>query len=295
MSNLYYEKMNIAKNRMRTLRIGFIGAGKVGTALAFHCVRLGYEIAGIYDINPERTQKLANLLKIDRLSILKSIEEVTKDSNVLFLIVPDKNIKPVFMRVKNEIAPGTILVHCAGVFGIEVFSVKGRQKFESLAMHPLQTFLSPKQAIAVLPKSYFALDGTKKGLQFGKRFIRQLKGKAILVTDKDRPLYHAMCVFASNFINGLMEAAEEIGKKLGFSRRQTIAMLMPLIKSTLNNIRDRGAVASLTGPVKRGDRKTVARHIQALKANIPEIVPVYRALTRRLEAVVEQKNKRSSG
>ncbi|MGQ9708598.1 MAG: DUF2520 domain-containing protein, partial [bacterium] len=164
---------------------------------------------------------------------------------------------------------------------------------EMLALHPIQSLSSPERAIAVLPGSYFALDGTKAGLDFGRKLVQQLRGRVILVQGKDRPLYHLMCVFGSNFINALLEAAEEIGQKLGFSRRKTLAMLLPLVKTTVDNIIDRGAVASLTGPVIRGDRKTVKRHIQALRTNIPELVPLYRILTCRLEAIVQKDIRRS--
>lgn len=297
MSNVYYERMRIvekmdeeAKIRQKEIRIGFIGAGRVGTAFAVHCAHLGFEIAGVYDINQARVDKLARLFQIAGVSRSKKkgIEEIAASSNALFLTVPDKNIKPVFQRVKKNIAPATIVIHCAGAFGIEVFGKKEGQ-LELLALHPIQTFLNFKQAIAVLPKSYFALEGTKKGLQFGKRLVRQLKGKAILIKGKDRPLYHSMCIFASNFINGLFEATERIGKELGFSQRQTLDLLFPLAIATLHNIREKGAVVSLTGPVKRKDRITVRHHLQALKDRIPELVPIYWQLTQYLTKVNKEK------
>lgn len=275
MSNVYYGRMARAKIRPSEIRIGFIGAGRLGTAFAFHCARLGYGIAGVYDINPECVRRLGRLLGRDFKG--KGIKDLARDSDVLFLTVPDKAIRPVFKMVREYLAPATVVVHCAGAFGIEVFDQE-----EALALHPIQTFLNPKQAIAALPKGYFALEGTEKGLGFGKRLVRQLKGRAIVIKGKDRPLYHSMCVFASNFINGLFAGAEEIGKKLGLSPSQTVKLLFPLAMATMENIRENGAVLSLTGPVKRGDKITVRRHIQALKERLPGLVPIYWELTRYL-------------
>jgi predicted short-subunit dehydrogenase-like oxidoreductase (DUF2520 family) len=280
---------SVKKSKAGEIGVGFIGFGRVGSVLAVNCSRLGYRICGFYDTNRARRRHPEQVAGVKGVRI----DRLVKESSILFLTVPDQAIKPVYRKIRRRLRPQTIVVHCAGSFGVEVFDAAREYGLETLALHPIQTLVGPKQGLAVLPGSYFALDGTKAGLKFGRKLVRQLRGRVILVPGKDRPLYHAMCVFASNFINGLLEAAEEIGKKLGFSRRQTIAMLLPLIKSTLNNIRERGALASLTGPVKRGDRKTVARHIQALKENIPELVPVYRTLTRRLKVILKQENKGS--
>lgn len=40
-------------------KIGIIGAGVVGSAMATVLSRLGYEITGVHDIRPESTKALA--------------------------------------------------------------------------------------------------------------------------------------------------------------------------------------------------------------------------------------------
>jgi predicted short-subunit dehydrogenase-like oxidoreductase (DUF2520 family) len=46
-------------------------------------------------------------------------------------------------------------------------------------------------------------------------------------------------------------------------------------------VRERGITGGLTGAIRRGDRDTVARHLQSLAAQ-PELAEMYRVLGRRV-------------
>jgi predicted short-subunit dehydrogenase-like oxidoreductase (DUF2520 family) len=261
-------------------RVGVIGAGRVGCALAFHFERLGYRVAGITDKKPKQAWVVYGLMK-ERYERLTS-REVAAESDVLFLTVPDTHIVPVYHSVRKWLIPGTIVAHCSGAFGTDVFEGAKEQGLHTLAMHPVQSLWSHAQSIRSLPGSFFALDGTVSGLRFGRHFVRQLHGGYVVVRGKDRPLYHAMCVFASNFISALLDSAETAAGRLGISRRRAARMLAPLARTVLENAMDRGAAASLTGPVERGDALTVSAHIRELQKRVPNLVPAYRAISQLL-------------
>jgi predicted short-subunit dehydrogenase-like oxidoreductase (DUF2520 family) len=53
---------------------------------------------------------------------------------------------------------------------------------------------------------------------------------------------------------------------------------VPLAQGALVNIAEQGIAGALTGPIRRGDQVTVARHLGALDGPVAEI---YRALARR--------------
>ena len=285
-------------------RVGFIGAGRVGCALAWHCRRLGYPIAGVTDLKPSASRVAYGLLKqrYERLSPCA----VAAASDVLFLTVPDAHIGPVFESVREALEVlgtvpvrgqyprevlGTvpirgqsprIVVHCSGAFGPEVFAGAQEQGLGTLALHPVQSFSSHSQAIRSLPGSFFAADGSASGLRFGRQLVKQLHGSCVIVPGKDRALYHAMCVFASNFLSVLFDAAEEIAGELGVDSERAARMLEPLARTVLDNIAEQGAGPSLTGPVERGDALTVAAHLVALKQRVPKLVPLYRMMSGRL-------------
>ncbi|MEO0073464.1 MAG: DUF2520 domain-containing protein, partial [candidate division WOR-3 bacterium] len=162
------------------------------------------------------------------------------------------------------------------------------QGLETLALHPVQSFSSHAQAIKGIRGCYFALEGTLRGLIFGRRFVRKLGGRSITVRGPQRPLYHAMCVFGSNFITGLFGAAEDIGDSLGIPRGRVARMLLPLATTVLQNAVEYGAVASLTGPVQRGDFDTVRKQLAALRQELPQLTPCYRVMTEHLVAIARR-------
>jgi len=78
---------------------------------------------------------------------------------------------------------------------------------------------------------------------------------------------------ASNHLVALMGQVERLAEGAGVP----VEAFVPLLDATVANVSARGAAASLSGPVARGDAATVARHLDALA---PEERPAYRALAR---------------
>ena len=68
------------------MRAGFIGAGKVGFTLGKYLAMHGIEISGYYSRTPASAKEAAEFTQS---RYYTSIEEITKDSDTLFLTVPD--------------------------------------------------------------------------------------------------------------------------------------------------------------------------------------------------------------
>ena len=66
-------------------------------------------------------------------------------------------------------------------------------------------------------------------------------------------------------------------------------VLKPLITGTLGNIERIGIPAALTGPVARGDRKTIADHLEAIETKLPDLLTLYRTLGRHTLTIAEAK------
>jgi predicted short-subunit dehydrogenase-like oxidoreductase (DUF2520 family) len=89
-----------------------------------------------------------------------------------------------------------------------------------------------------------------------------------VLDDEDRPLYHAAAQFASAFLVTLHDVAAELMEAV----EAPPEALEPLMRRTIEN------GFRHTGPLVRGDRETIERHLDALAARHPELVPMYRAL-----------------
>ncbi|MEO0078577.1 MAG: DUF2520 domain-containing protein [candidate division WOR-3 bacterium] len=270
--------MSASGPKQSLTRVGFVGAGRVGTALAWHCRKAGFGFAGLTDRDLKQAQVAYQRLGL-RFRRLES-SELAQRSDVLFLTVPDRAVASVFQAARP--LPGTIVAHCSGALGLEVFEDYEAAGLEVLALHPVQVFASYTQAIRSLPGSWWALDGSEKGMAFGRRLVRLLRGRAVTVRSEVRPAWHAACVFASNFQAALFDAVERIGPSLGMTPGRIVEILTPLARAALESVLRHGPVRALTGPVERGDAETVNSHLAALARVSPELVPMYRELSRRL-------------
>jgi predicted short-subunit dehydrogenase-like oxidoreductase (DUF2520 family) len=64
-------------------------------------------------------------------------------------------------------------------------------------------------------------------------------------------------------------------------------LIAPLLSAALDNALRLGDGA-MTGPVSRGDAATVASHLETLRREAPDVVPVYVAMARRTAQRAEQ-------
>jgi predicted short-subunit dehydrogenase-like oxidoreductase (DUF2520 family) len=99
--------------------------------------------------------------------------------------------------------------------------------------------------------------------------------ETIRVAAEDRAAYHAAACIASNFLVTLEAAAERVGASAGLNR----AMLAPLVRATVENWVRLGAAGALTGPIARGDARTVARQRQSVADRTPELLALFDTLT----------------
>lgn len=90
----------------------------------------------------------------------------------------------------------------------------------------------------------------------------------------DRAAYHAAASLASNFLITLEAAAERLVGTAGGDR----ALLVPLVRATVENWAAIGPERALTGPIARGDEATVARQRGAVAERAPDLLPVWDAL-----------------
>jgi predicted short-subunit dehydrogenase-like oxidoreductase (DUF2520 family) len=103
------------------------------------------------------------------------------------------------------------------------------------------------------------------------RVVDDLGGRLVAVADADRVAYHAAACIASNHLVALLGQVERVAATAGVP----LEAYLDLVRQTVDNVAALGPVDALTGPVRRGDEATVARHLAALD---PSERPAYEAL-----------------
>jgi predicted short-subunit dehydrogenase-like oxidoreductase (DUF2520 family) len=202
-------------------------------------------------------------------------------ADVIFITTPDAAIASVAKEVNWRPAQG--VVHCSGASGRALLQDVLPAGVSAGAFHPFQTFaglLEPAEAAERLNGVTFAVSAEGWLAEFLAGVAASFGGRVVAITDEQRPVYHASAILSCGYLATLVGASVEIWQTLGFSPEEAIRAIHPLARATLENIQRQGFPDCVTGPLVRGDVDTVRRHLEALESRQPQLVPLYRELTR---------------
>ena len=240
------------------LKIGIIGAGTVGSALAIRLAESGYSVAAVSSGTCASAEKLAQAIKGCR--ACTGNQQVADIADFVFITTPDAVIPQIAAGLQWH--KGQSVVHCSGADSTAVLEPARKMGAQTGAFHPLQTFANIKQAIANLPGSTFAIEAEEPLLTTLKEMAEKLSCRWIELKAEDKVIYHAAAVIASNYLVTLVKLADDLWETFGIPREQATQALLPLLKGTLNNIETcrHSAGADRTDcPRRYGNRQKTSR------------------------------------
>jgi predicted short-subunit dehydrogenase-like oxidoreductase (DUF2520 family) len=256
------------------VKIGFIGAGTTGTALAVRLSQKECPVVAVSSRTLSSAQKLAKLVPNCR--VCHAAQELADAAELVFITTPDDIIAQVCGEVQWR--GGQCVVHCSGAHSVDILEPAKKLGAAVGSFHPLQTFADVNQAIENLPGSTFALEAEEPLLSTLKELTSLLNGSWVELKPGDKVLYHAAAVFACNYLVTLVKLALDLWRDFGVSSKEATKALLPLLEGTINNIVNIGLPNCLTGPVARGDLGTIERHLSALEAKSPSLLTTYKEL-----------------
>lgn len=281
-----------AKLKSKIGPVGFIGAGKVGTALAALLNARGVPITGVSGRTLTDGRRMASAAKLNSDSAKERVDTIAA-SSLVFLTVPDDAIGPLCKEIADAGGwrAGQGVVHCSGALPSAILQPAKDAGALVASFHPLQAFASFDAALENMPGSTFALEGDAGLVNKLEPLVHLLGGTALRLTAAEKTLYHAAAVIASNYTVTLAALASELLVKQGIAPDANTALryLMPLLRGTINNLEELGLPDALTGPLARGDSGTVQRHLEGLQTCAPELAHLYRHLARLSLPLVEKK------
>ena len=253
--------------------IGIVGAGILGKGLALALAAKGYQVAGVHNRSPDSARWLAD--RVPGCRVMASAQELADRAGLVFITTPDS----VITQVSSEIAwrSGQGVAHCCGSASTSILQPAIDQGAVAGAFHPFQTFAGlgePSDAASRLIGVTFAIAGGGWVADFLRRLAESLEGLPILISDNDRPLYHASGVLVSGHVAALLQSAVEMWRSLGFSQQQAIQSLYPLYRATLEAAAKDGVTASATGPRLPGGRRHAALPLRG-PAPTPASIPAF--------------------
>lgn len=267
------------------MRTGIIGAGKVGCSLGKYFRLNGLEVTGYYDADENLAKEAANFTET---TFIKDLESIVKESDTLFLTVPDDLITIVWNQIKDMSLEGKFICHCSGALSAgDAFPGIDKCGAFGYSVHPLFAVSDKYNSYKELSHAYFVIEGDEKHREEIAGIFKNLGNSVRYITAKDKVKYHCAAAVCSNHVVALIQESLDLMQECGFDEESALKALTPIMFGNMQHIVERGTVNSLTGPVERADVKTVEKHLNCLNKDQQTM---YRLLSEILVSIGEKKN-----
>ena len=264
-------------SRETGLRVGVVGAGRVGAVLAAALRAAGHDVVAAAGESDASRSRIADLLPGVRHA---KPTAVARACDLLLLTVPDDMLANVAKMLSDSgaLRPGQYVVHTSGRHGLGVLRPRrpgGRPRGGDAPRDDVHRHRARPR-----PPARLRLRPDRRGSRrrpFAEDLVADLGGRPMWVPEEMRTLYHAGLAHGANHLVTLVTQAMEMLAAAGAD--DPAGTLRPLLTAALDNALEQGD-AALTGPIVRGDVNTVRAHLADIAANAPHTLPSYVALAR---------------
>ena len=272
--------------------VAVIGAGRLGQAFAIALQSSGYPVVALVARRRQKAEKAAALLKTTftqgpgetRLGPLafgaNQLGELP-ETDLVLLTTPDDAIEDTAQRLSSSWngRKGSTVLHTSGALSSEALAPLAEKGFHTGSIHPLISISEPVSGAAALREAFFCIEGTGKAKRLAEGIVRDLGGHSFTIKPESKVLYHAAAVMAAPHLTALFDLAVEMLSACGLSKSRAQQVFMPLLESTVNNLKTSNPQQALTGTFARGDIATVRRHLKVLSGKeLAEALAVYKLL-----------------
>lgn len=273
------------------MKVGFIGAGKVGFSLGKYFKEKNVDVTGYYSKSPESAKSAADFTNT---KAYDAISDLLRESDTLFITVPDQNIGEVWDCIKNLDIKNKNICHCSGSIASTAFFDGEKLGASIYSVHPLYAISNKYVSYQELQNAYFTIEGSQNHIKDMTDFLQKAGCRVIITTTENKSLYHCGAVVVSNLVVGLYALGGRILESCGFTKEDAQQALAPLFLGNAQAIVEKGQVEALTGPVERADTITIEKHISAIRnASVKskeELLQIYLLLSEQLLTIAGEKH-----
>jgi predicted short-subunit dehydrogenase-like oxidoreductase (DUF2520 family) len=256
--------------------VAVIGAGRLGSALALALGRSGYTVVALFARRAERARLVARALSPRPLALdATQLDSLPDTADLILVTTPDDQIAQVAARLAGVFAARhaaglpqrrrRIALHASGALSSDALAPLGEHNFSLGSLHPLVSISDPAGGERNLGGAFYCLEGEARALTAARKIVRALGGRSFSLAARDKSLYHAAAVIASGHTVALFSLAADLLARCGLSDARARQVLLPLLASTLDNLKSHAPDEALTGTFARADFSTVRKHLAALQ------------------------------
>jgi predicted short-subunit dehydrogenase-like oxidoreductase (DUF2520 family) len=255
--------------------VSIIGVGRTGGALALALAKNGYQVENLVARDFQKAARIAELTGCAS-DILAAGEFSGISSDIVFITTQDTGIAEVSKGLAAALRYGPFVFHTSGSLSSEVLSDLRVAGCRTGSIHPLVSISDAEIGAGRFAGAYFCIEGDAAAVGQAEEIVAAFGGKPFTIETRFKTLYHAAAVTAAGHITALLDASFEIMTKCGLDRVEARNILLPLVKSTVENLEVQEPSEALTGTFARADLETFERHVAALKSNVSEdILEIY--------------------
>lgn len=258
-------------------KIVLLGSGNLATQLGPALANTYAEVVQVYSRRITHARKLAKIIGCPAVSKLDS---VVTDADLYLFAISDNAIREVARNLSEHLPTDSkpVFAHTSGATPQLVF--KGLSRNYGI-FYPLQTFSKNRPAdFSTIP---FCIDGNKKSVRNQLTALAEnLSPNVALINDEQRAVLHVAAVFVNNFTNALFGVGREILERDNIP----FNLLTPLILETAKKVQDQPPRDMQTGPARRGDDKTIQKHLTLLNDH-----PAFKEIYQQLSDLIKQQQK----
>ena len=241
-----------------------LGPGRVGRCLALAHQQHGARVQ-LLGRRPGEWQQWAVNQQIEA---ILDMSEAGAEIDLVLLAVADDQLQSVILNcAAHEFCSGAVVAHMSGAFGADVLEPLVAAVSATAALHPLMAFEeSTEHSLTHLRSCLVSVDCADEQLATVSAAVACWQARFHRLPPKqNRASYHLALSLLSNHVTAMTSWAQEmLQPALGAETNNLIrAMSQQAVEATLNQ----GGAQALTGPVVRGDVRTVQAHLDALPAD----------------------------
>jgi predicted short-subunit dehydrogenase-like oxidoreductase (DUF2520 family) len=261
------------------LGLSIIGAGRVGKTLASLWIKKNLVcFNGL--INKRFNSSKKSVLYLGSGFAYKTIQDLPI-SDIYMISCNDDAIEPSAIQLADSIKSKNIRPVCFHLSGS--LSSKALQPLKDIgafvaSIHPLKSFADPALSQKNFAGTFCSIEGDKEALNILIPLFETIGSKILHIHEKDKIIYHTALSMASNHLVGLIHVVQQMLAQTQIPQDKCEAILKQMVSHTLNNIWALGTHDALTGPIVRGDSKTVQKHINKLCDLPKNWTNIYQAL-----------------
>jgi predicted short-subunit dehydrogenase-like oxidoreductase (DUF2520 family) len=266
----------------------------MGTALALALALRGYTIEALVARRKSHARaSSASLIGAQPLILTSAQLDRLPTSDIIFITTPDDAIESTAFELASIMKSRTLkmkgaggdnrrrqtILHASGALSSSSLRSLREQGFATGSLHPLISVSDPLHGAESLHSAFFCIEGDRGAQTVARSVVRSLGAESFSISTKDKALYHAAAVMASGHVTALFDIAAEMLTDCGLSPMRAREVLLPLLRSTFENLSTADPAHALTGTFARADTSTVRRHLDALhQSAMPDALAAYTIL-----------------